>query len=125
MIDALIQLLSGVSAPLEETNLPRGYTLPAVVWHVFSAAPDYDLQGLDGTATTQIQFDCYGVDGPSARALADEIKAVLVSFTGDLSDGTNVQASYLDREMAMPYVPGVTPSPTHRVLLQFRVVHTA
>jgi hypothetical protein len=124
MIDALITLLNSISAPLHETVLPRGYTLPAVVWHVFNVTTDYDFAGPERTVSTDIQFDCYSLDGASARALAAEIKAVLMAYTGTLSDGTQVQACYLDREMAMPFIAGASTTPIHRVLLQFRVVHT-
>jgi hypothetical protein len=111
-------------ADIYDSVLPRGYKFPAACWHIFGGTEPYDMSGPIATIETELQIDCYGASALSARTLANAVKAVLKPLTGTLSDGTNVQACFLTRDLDMPYqASGDAKGITFRVCLQFNVIH--
>lgn len=111
LIDGVIALLqstesvSSLATGIYESELPRGFALPAVAVHQYGGSEDTDLAGPIGLLEAQIQFDCYAITGPSARAVAAAIEALLKPFTGSLPDGTVLSYCKLQRSMAMPFRP--------------------
>lgn len=132
IIDGIIALLNGdtgvnalTAGRIYKSALPRGYTLPAIAVHRYGGAQDYDLSGPVGVKEDQIQLDVYGQDPDSASAAAVLVKALLEPYTGTLSDGTIVQACYLERDMDMPFLPHADAKGiADRSLLGFRVIST-
>lgn len=132
MIEALITLLMAQPAisTLAKTGYPsvlgRGYALPAFVAHEYGGLKPLDTNGPTGQEETRAQFDCYGSDADSARAVADAIAKFLIGYTGVLSNGARVQIANLENEFDMPFVHSATATgPMYRSVLQVRLEHTA
>lgn len=112
-----------ITGRIYKSVLPRGYTLPALVIHRYGGSQEYQLDGPAGVREDQVQVDCYAVDADGAQALAEAVRAALVSFTGTLSDNTIVQGCFLERDMDMPFLPHADAKGfANRSLLGFRVV---
>ena len=112
LLDGVITLLqqtasvtSVAAGGIHESELPRGYSLPAVCVHQYGGSEDTDLAGPIGLIDAQLQFDCYAGTAAASRALAAAIEALLKPFTGTLPDGTFVSYCKLERSIAMPFLP--------------------
>jgi hypothetical protein len=118
--------LGGLIATRVYANvLPRGYIVPAVVYHRFGVEQVYTFSGPESVVETSIQYDVYAADYATVRAVAEAVKAVLTPYTGTLGEGTVVQACYLEQDLEMPILPDATvKGVTYHVVLQYRVVHT-
>lgn len=120
-------LIQNVAAQINgrvyENELPRGYHLPAIAIHQYGGTQDYDFSGPIDINEDQLQLDCYGLDSDTCRATAEAAKALLQGFVGTLPDGTVVQACYLERSQAMPFLPHADQKGiANRWMLGFRVV---
>ena len=116
--DAIAALVGGRIYPV---ILPRGYTYPAICFHVFSDVPDYDFAGTTGHKSAQVQIDCYGASATSARQVAAAVTDLLADFSGSLEDGSLVEGAFIERDMDMPFLPtGDAKGISFRVLLQVR-----
>lgn len=56
---------------------PQGDPLPRVTMHQISLTTHLHMQGASGLETYRVQIDCISEDRPSARILADVVKARL------------------------------------------------
>jgi hypothetical protein len=101
-------VLAQVSTRIYDTVLPRGYTLPAVVYHTVTAPGGYTLQGSTNPSERTAQFDFYAAAAPDARLALKAVKAVLQNFKGILGGGTFVQATFWQMEMDLPDSPDTT-----------------
>lgn len=114
-----------VSGRIYKSVLPRGYSLPAIAVHRYDGQQDYDLVGPIDVREDKFQADCYGRTADECDAVVNAVRALLVAFTGDLTDGsgTHVQACYLDRDEDLPYLPNADQkSLAERSALGFRFV---
>ena len=133
MLDGLIALLiadANTNGRIEgrayKSVLPRGYKLPALAIHRYGGTQDYDMAGPVGVREDQIQIDCYGETADDCEAVAEDARSALVGYVGTLSDGTVVQACYLERFMDMPFLPHADAKGiASRSTLGFKVVSTA
>jgi hypothetical protein len=126
-IIALLTAQTGISALLGdrifEYELPRGYVLPAAAVHTYGAAQDYDFNGPIDIGEHQVQIDVYGKTAAELAAAKTAVRDFFKAYTGTLTDGTVVQAVYLEREMDMPFLPNAdTKGIANRSILGFRVV---
>jgi hypothetical protein len=103
--------------------LPRGYRLPALAIHRYGGNLDYDMAGPNSESEDQIQIDIYGDTPDDCQAASEAVRALLAPFVGTLSDGSRVQACYLERDMDMPYLPHADAKGiANRASLGFKVV---
>lgn len=103
--------------------LPRGYQLPAVAVHRYGGDQDYQMSGPVDIREDRIQFDAYGDTPDDCEATAEAIRALLVPYTGTLTDGTVVQACYLERDMDLPFLANAdSKGIANRTCLGFRVI---
>ena len=126
MLDGIITLLKNaavVGQRVYENELPRDYKLPAIAVHQYGGTQDYDLSGPLDIHEVQVQLDCYGKDSGSCRAVVDAARELLKGYVGTLPDGTVVEAVFLERDMALPFLPNAdAKSIANRWTLGFRVV---
>jgi Protein of unknown function (DUF3168) len=101
-------VLALVSTRIYDTVLPRGYQLPAVVYHTVSAPSAYTLAGDAAPDGITVQFDVYAGDTPTARRAMEALEDVLQNFGGMLSGGSFVQATFWLTTMDMPDSPDIT-----------------
>lgn len=131
ILAALVTLLqndAGVSALVSGSiylsELPRGYTLPAICAHRYNGTQEYGVSGPVGVREDQVQFDIYGPDATTAQQVSEAVRHVLDAFTGVLSDGTKVQACYMERDMDMPFMTHAdTKGIANRSVLGYRIVN--
>jgi hypothetical protein len=62
--------------------LPQGSAQGSVVMYVISGVTDYTMAGASGYVATRVQFDCRGETAAKARAIAEEVEALLSGYTG-------------------------------------------
>lgn len=106
-----------------KNRAPRGFGLPAVVWHKYGGTQEYDFNGPNDISEAQIQADVYAADEDGCGLIIAAIRSVLDSYVGTLPDGTVVQACYYEREMDMPFLAyGDQKSDTNRSLIGYRFV---
>lgn len=130
MLDGFIALLTSASTVngllnggISKSVLPRGYKLPAIAIHRYGGGQDYDFAGPVDISEDQIQLDIYGDTADDCDQVTEAVRALLIGFTGALSDGTVVQACYLERDMDMPFLPHAdSKGIANRSTLGFRVV---
>jgi hypothetical protein len=113
-----------VGSEVYDTVLGRGYVLPAVALHTYGTTQEYDYDGPVHVPEMQLQLDIYGKDAGEAVAVTDAIRSLLIDFKNTaLSDGTFVQACFLERDEDMPYQTGADKTGVAlRPVLGFRVV---
>lgn len=108
-----------VSARVYPRRLPQGATLPAVSFADFAGGTEYKHGGSLGKAETYIQIDAWAQTYISAKAVAEQVRLAMLTFTGtiagyviDTADRLNV-ADLIDPERDI-----------HHVAMDFRVKHT-
>jgi hypothetical protein len=101
--------------------MPRGYMFPAICYHIVNDVSGYDVVGDTEDRTCVMQIDCYGATANDARYVAECVQGTLNNFTGVLSGGEQVNGTFIERDMDMPFQPGGdVKGVTYRVLLQVR-----
>lgn len=95
-----------VGTAIYDGVLPRGFTLPAVVYHIVSAPSGYDFAGVSDPSEVKLQFDYYGDTAAQVYAVQCAVKAVLQNLRGTLS-GHRVLASFWNFDQDMPYEPTI------------------
>jgi len=88
-------------------RLPKGCTLPAVVWTV-AVGQDmgYSTQGASGLIKKSFQFDSYANKYMDAVKTSDSIRSLLQSYSGILPDGSSVNGVIITRDMDIAWEPG-------------------
>lgn len=77
----------GVFAVVALTNP----TMPYITYMRVSGVPEHTYSGEEQLYTARFRFSCYGSDQKSAATVAEALKAVFLTFTGTLSDGSTLQ----------------------------------
>ncbi len=117
-------VLAQVGTRIYDTVLPRGYTLPAVVYHTVTAPGGYTMAGAANPSERTAQFDFYAGVATDAQLALKAVKAVLQNFKGILGGGTFVQATFWQMEMALPDSPDITPTAVgFRLMAHVRFVY--
>ena len=126
LLDGIVTLLTNGPNPsggVHKDVLARGYSFPAIVVHRYGGHQDYEFSGASDVTEDQVQIDVYGNTADERDELAQQVRALLVEFTGELPDGTVVNACYLERDMDMPFLPQANQLGTSfRSILGFRIV---
>ena len=78
-------------------RLPQGVTLPAVTYLKVSPGIVYHSAGQSSLEMPRYQFNCWGATYLQAKALADELKARLSGFQGQMGTKT-VTAAFIEGE---------------------------
>jgi hypothetical protein len=95
-----------VAARVYDGVLPRGFTLPAVVYHTVVAPSNYTFEGNANPNEIKVQFDIYGDSAAQVRSVQKAIKNVLQNLRGALS-GHNVIGSFWNFDQDMPFEPSI------------------
>ena len=132
LVDGLIAYLkanAGVLALVGEnvfdTELPRGYTLPAAVLHIYNGLQEYDMSGPVDATEDNVQLDAYGRTGDECRQVRLAVEAALAPYVGTLPDGTTIQGCFLERKQDMPFMAkGDAKGIANRTCTGYRIVST-
>ena len=69
-------------------------------------------------------MDTYGDTAEDCQQIAEAVRSLIAPYVGTLSDGTIVQACFLERDMDMPFLPHADAKGlAYRATLGFRVVN--
>lgn len=101
-----------------------GIDLPYIVMGRVHTNDTYTMAGSAGFREGIFQVDCYGSTYYSARAVANVVRELLESYSGNLpdSDSTAVDGVFTSNDWDMPYEEGSGPLGfIYRVVLEFRV----
>ena len=110
IIDEIIALLLGddafnavISNNVFDSALPRSSPLPspAVTCHIVTGRPSYISAGTSGQHDTIVQFDITG-DQTAVRGVRDALATLLENYRGELSQGSQVQATFWEMDMDEP-----------------------
>jgi len=117
-------VLAQVGTRIYDTVLPRGYTLPAVVYHTVTAMGSYTMAGSSSPDEITVQFDVYAGDAPTARTAKETLEDVLQDFKGVLSGGSVVQGTFWVMDADLPDSPDTTQTAVgFRVMAHVRFVY--
>lgn len=119
-LKAYAGLTALISTRLFPDEIPQGTTLPAVFYINISDVKSHTLTGQLALESPMIQYTVYASTKPSARAVANQIKAALKDYVGTLS-GVTIQYIRLINELSNKYT---SPDGTIRVFthdLEFQI----
>ena len=80
-------------------EIPQGIKLPAVIYSKVSDVKDHTLVGQNRLESPMIQFAAFVGSKTAARAIANQLKAALCDFQGELS-GLEIQYIRLENEIS-------------------------
>ena len=80
-------------------ELPQGIKLPAVIYSKISDVKDHTLVGQNRLESPMIQFAAFAGSKAAAKAIANQLKAGLCDFQGELS-GLEIQYIRLENEIS-------------------------
>jgi hypothetical protein len=105
-------------------KMPRGATMPAIVWSV-AVGKDmgYSTQGASGLIKKSVQFDSYANKYSDVVKTSDSIRALLQNYSGVLPDNTSVNGVIITRDMDVSWEPGAG-GYVFRRLLEMDVMYT-
>jgi len=93
----LSQAGTSASARVYPRRLPQGVTLPAITYALVSSGIEYQSAGQSSLETPRYQLDCWGATYLAAKTLAEELKARLSGFRGQMGTKT-VTAAFIEGE---------------------------
>lgn len=103
-------------------ELPQGEKLPAVVCQCISNIPIHTHQGQSKTGKPNYQFTIYASSRAGAWAVADQIRAALCDYRGDMK-GLRVQRITLLNDIPSTETTSDGTIKVHTVDLEFQIIY--
>lgn len=125
-IYAHIKTVSGLNSLIGGSTNPRAYygrlpqtpTLPAVSYFEVDNTRLYRHRGPSGDAAPLIQFDCWATTQDSARAVSEQVRLAMNSFSGSIGGVTVDHATCVGSRDVPDEV-----SEGHHIAMDFEIKH--